>query len=148
MPPWHTLGELPCRLLHSSRTCHILLFFDLHMQQCWLANITVACTVRVCLIASKAQPHWCWVLTVCWTCCDCPCRAAVVLLNIPIIIIGTRGYAVLSLFLVANLLTTCGLVPIILGLMTPLRGFITETGEEQRPVGCHRLLLLAQRGLR
>lgn len=51
-----------------------------------------------------------------------------VLLNIPLVIIGTRGYAVLSLFLVANLLTTCGLVPIILGLITPLRGFITETG--------------------
>jgi hypothetical protein len=51
-----------------------------------------------------------------------------VLLNIPLIIIGTRGYAVLSLFLVANLLTTCGLVPIILGLITPLRGFVTETG--------------------
>lgn len=50
------------------------------------------------------------------------------LLNIPLVIIGTRGYAVLSLFLVANLLTTCGLVPIILGLITPLRSFVTETG--------------------
>lgn len=56
------------------------------------------------------------------------CRAAVVLLNIPLVIIGTRGYAVLSLFLVANLLTTCGLVPIILGLITSLRSFVTETG--------------------
>jgi hypothetical protein len=51
-----------------------------------------------------------------------------VVLNIPLIIIGVRGYSVLSLFLVANLLTTCGLVPIILGLITPLRGFVTETG--------------------
>jgi hypothetical protein len=56
------------------------------------------------------------------------CRAAVVFLNIPLVIIGTRGYAVLSLFLVANLLTTCGLGPIVLGLITPLRGFVTETG--------------------
>jgi hypothetical protein len=70
-----------------------------------------------------------------------------VLLNIPLVIIGTRGYAVLSLFLVANLLTTCGLVPIILALVTPLRGFITETGEDQRLVHYCRLPLQTLCGL-
>lgn len=69
-----------------------------------------------------------WLICVCCVAVFHVIRAAVVLLNIPLIIIGTRGYAVLSLFLVANLLTVCGLVPIICGLITPLRGFITETG--------------------
>jgi hypothetical protein len=49
-------------------------------------------------------------------------------MNIPLVVIGTRGWPVLSLFLIANLLTCCALIPIILGLCAPLRGFITETG--------------------
>jgi hypothetical protein len=59
-------------------------------------------------------------------------------MNVPLVIIGTRGYAVLSLFLVANLLTCCGVIPIILGLVTPWRSFITETGARMRVCVCVR----------
>lgn len=55
------------------------------------------------------------------------CSVAVVLLNAPLIIIGTRGYAVLNLFLVGNLLTCCAIIPLIFGLIPALKHFVTET---------------------
>jgi hypothetical protein len=55
------------------------------------------------------------------------CRVAVIVLNVPLVIIGTRGFAVLSLFLVGNLLTCCAIIPLISGLIPRLRSFITET---------------------
>lgn len=62
-------------------------------------------------------------------CCVCVhCRLAVVILNIPLVAIGTQGYAVLSLFLVGNLLTCCAIIPLIAGLIPAFRSFITETG--------------------
>jgi hypothetical protein len=54
-------------------------------------------------------------------------RVAVIVLNVPLVIIGTRGFAVLSLFLVGNLLTCCAIIPLISGLVPRLRSFITET---------------------
>lgn len=56
------------------------------------------------------------------------CRLAVVVLNVPLVAIGTQGFAVLSLFLVGNLLTCCAIIPLFAGLIPALRGFITETG--------------------
>ncbi|KAF6255134.1 hypothetical protein COO60DRAFT_1536931 [Scenedesmus sp. NREL 46B-D3] len=55
------------------------------------------------------------------------CRVAVVVLNVPLLIIGTRGFAVLSLFLVGNLVTCCAIIPLVSGLVPRLRGFVTET---------------------
>jgi hypothetical protein len=52
---------------------------------------------------------------------------AVIVLNVPLIIIGTRGYPVLSLFLVGNLLTCCAIIPLVSGLVPRLRFFVTET---------------------
>lgn len=54
--------------------------------------------------------------------------AAVIALNVPLVIIATRGFAVLSLFLVGNLLTCCAIVPLMLGLVPALRRVISETG--------------------
>jgi hypothetical protein len=52
---------------------------------------------------------------------------AVVLINIPLVVIGTRGFPVLSLFLIGNLLTSCGILPLMFGLIRPWRHFFTET---------------------
>jgi hypothetical protein len=54
-------------------------------------------------------------------------RIAVLLLNIPLIAIGSLNLNVLSLFLTSNLLTCCAAVPVALGLVRRLRGFLTET---------------------
>jgi hypothetical protein len=51
----------------------------------------------------------------------------VVLINIPLVVIGTRGFSVLSLFLVGSLLTTCGILPLMFGFVQPWRHFFTET---------------------
>jgi len=50
-----------------------------------------------------------------------------VLINIPLVVIGTRGFPVLSLFLVGSLLTTCGILPLMFGFVQPWRHFFTET---------------------
>jgi hypothetical protein len=73
-------------------------------------------------LACAISGHFLKNLPLVWT------RVAVVLLNIPLVAIGTQGYAVLSLFLVANLLTCCAIIPLIAGMIPRLRSFITETG--------------------
>lgn len=55
-------------------------------------------------------------------------RVAVVLINIPLVIIATRGFEVLALFLVLNLLSSCAILPVLMGLSERLRPFLTETG--------------------
>ena len=56
---------------------------------------------------------------------------AVIALNVPVMVLGiTRGYDVLSLFLITNLLCCCAAFPVGLGLLRS-RGanrFFTETG--------------------
>lgn len=55
-------------------------------------------------------------------------RAAVIIINIPLVIIATRGYAVLNLFLVMNELACCAILPLIFGLIPAMSKFSTETG--------------------
>jgi hypothetical protein len=53
----------------------------------------------------------------------------VIALNVPLMVLAiTRGYNVLSLFLVTNLLCCCAVIPIALGLIRRANGFFTETG--------------------
>eukprot|EP00879_Flechtneria_rotunda_P007009 GHRR01007358.1.p1 GENE.GHRR01007358.1~~GHRR01007358.1.p1 ORF type:complete len:441 (+),score=103.29 GHRR01007358.1:396-1718(+) len=73
-------------------------------------------------LAASISGHYLKNLPLVWT------RAAVLLLNVPLVIIGTQGFAVLDLFLVGNLLTSCAIIPLILGLILRLRGFFSETG--------------------
>lgn len=49
-------------------------------------------------------------------------------INIPLVVIATRGFEVLSLFLVGNLLSSCAILPLIFGLIPQLRRFFSETG--------------------
>jgi hypothetical protein len=55
-------------------------------------------------------------------------RLAVVLINVPLIAVGARGYNVLSLFLVTNLACVCAFPGVIAGLLPQLRRYVTETG--------------------
>ncbi|KAF8059372.1 Selenoo [Scenedesmus sp. PABB004] len=55
-------------------------------------------------------------------------RIAVVVLNVPLLVIATRGFEVLSLFLVGNLLACCAIVPLVVGLIPPARRHFGETG--------------------
>jgi hypothetical protein len=52
----------------------------------------------------------------------------VVLINVPLVVIATRGFAVLALFLVGNLLSCCAILPLIFGLLPRFRAFFSETG--------------------
>lgn len=55
-------------------------------------------------------------------------RLAVVLINVPLIAVGARGYNVLSLFLVTNLACVCAFPGVIFGLIPRFRRHVTETG--------------------
>ncbi|WIA37348.1 hypothetical protein OEZ86_014277 [Tetradesmus obliquus] len=72
-------------------------------------------------LAASISSHFLKNLPLKWT------RVAVIVLNVPLVIIGTRGFPVLSLFLVGNLLTCCAIIPLVSGLIPRLRSFITET---------------------
>jgi hypothetical protein len=53
----------------------------------------------------------------------------VIALNIPLMLLAiTRGYDVLSLFLVTNLLCCSAVVPVALGLVRSWNSFLSETG--------------------
>ncbi|KAF8065845.1 OCT4 [Scenedesmus sp. PABB004] len=73
-------------------------------------------------LAASISSHYLKNRPLLWT------RAAVVLLNVPLVIIGTRGFAVLNLFLVGNLLTCCAILPLIAGLVPALNRVVSETG--------------------
>eukprot|EP00980_Cylindrotheca_fusiformis_P030519 scaffold24948_cov215-Cylindrotheca_fusiformis.AAC.1 len=45
-------------------------------------------------------------------------RALIVVLNIPAVILGAKGYDVLSLFLIADLVSACAVLPVFFGLIT------------------------------
>jgi hypothetical protein len=45
-------------------------------------------------------------------------RVMVVLINCPLIVIALLNLNVLSLFLITNMLTTCGMVPVLMGMYT------------------------------
>lgn len=62
------------------------------------------------LIAALSS-HFLRTHSVHWT------RLAVVLINIPMIVVATLNFSVLELFLIANLLTTCAMAPMIVGLV-------------------------------
>jgi hypothetical protein len=57
-----------------------------------------------------------------------PCSIAVVLINVPLVVIATRSFQVLALFLVGNLLSCCAILPLIFGLIPRFRAFFSETG--------------------
>jgi hypothetical protein len=61
-------------------------------------------------------------------CCPLSRSIAVVLINVPLVVIATRGFAVLALFLVGNLLSCCAIIPLIFGLIPRFRAFFSETG--------------------
>ncbi|KAG0235152.1 hypothetical protein BGW41_000903 [Actinomortierella wolfii] len=52
-------------------------------------------------------------------------RALVFLINIPTVFVSLKGYNIISLFLVGNLVCTFSAVPVVLGLVTRLEGYIT-----------------------
>ncbi|CAJ1956349.1 unnamed protein product [Cylindrotheca closterium] len=56
-------------------------------------------------------------------------RVLILLLNIPAIYLGAKAYDVLSLFLVADLVCACAVLPVFLGLMTEDRGPIAAPTE-------------------
>jgi hypothetical protein len=56
-------------------------------------------------------------------------RVIVVLINIPLVAVATRGYPVLSLFLITNMLCTCWFIPVVLGLWDSAKGRRYVTGE-------------------
>jgi Na+/proline symporter len=53
-------------------------------------------------------------------------RVIVVLINIPIIIVGLQGYNIVSLFVVANIVTTCSALPLMFGLIPFFDDILTE----------------------
>lgn len=55
-------------------------------------------------------------------------RLGVIIINVPLIVIGARGYNVLSLFLVTNLACVCAFPGVIFGLIPRFRRHVTETG--------------------
>jgi hypothetical protein len=55
-------------------------------------------------------------------------RFIVILINIPIIIIGLQGYNIVSLFVVANIVTTCSALPLMFGLIPFFDHILTEAG--------------------
>jgi solute:Na+ symporter, SSS family len=54
-------------------------------------------------------------------------RIVLVLLNIPFAIVGCFGLNVIGLYLITNLMTTCVVVPLVLGMIPYLDTFITES---------------------
>jgi len=54
-------------------------------------------------------------------------RVAVLLVNVPLIIIGFQNFKVLNLFLVTNLLCTCCALPLALGTVDRLKPYLTES---------------------
>lgn len=63
-------------------------------------------------------------------------RVFVFLLNIPAIALGVKGYNVISLFLVADLVCATSVLPVYLGLITEDVGFITAPTELGAFLGC------------
>ncbi|ORX93715.1 hypothetical protein K493DRAFT_222798 [Basidiobolus meristosporus CBS 931.73] len=52
-------------------------------------------------------------------------RLVVVIVNVPLVVVSLRGYQVMNLFLVANLVATCCAAPILLGLSRRLEAYVT-----------------------
>ena len=55
-------------------------------------------------------------------------RFIVFCVNVPVVIVATRKYKVLQLFLIANMLTTCWFLPLLSGLFDWSTEFVGETG--------------------
>ncbi|KAI8904124.1 hypothetical protein EDD86DRAFT_92409 [Gorgonomyces haynaldii] len=53
-------------------------------------------------------------------------RLLVVLINVPLMYIGTQNYNIIALFLVTNQLTTCSVLPLCMGLFKVFDGFVSE----------------------
>ncbi|KAI9011205.1 hypothetical protein BC832DRAFT_550007 [Gaertneriomyces semiglobifer] len=51
-------------------------------------------------------------------------RVTVVLLNIPLMIVGTQGYNIVQLYLITNMVTSTAVLPMLLGLSRRLEGYI------------------------
>ncbi|KAF9116696.1 hypothetical protein BGX27_000078 [Mortierella sp. AM989] len=52
-------------------------------------------------------------------------RILVFLINVPIVFVSLKGYNIISLFLIGNLICTICAVPLLLGLVSRLEGFVT-----------------------
>lgn len=55
-------------------------------------------------------------------------RILVFCINVPVMIVGTRKYKVLQLFLISNMLTTCWFLPLLSGMFDYTRDYVGETG--------------------
>ncbi len=53
-------------------------------------------------------------------------RIVVVIINVPLMIVGTQGYSIISLYLMTNILTTCCLIPLCIGLVQSLDEIVTQ----------------------
>lgn len=51
-----------------------------------------------------------------------------ILLNVPLMALAMKGYSVLALFLITNLMCCCAAIPVALGLLRGGNTFFTETG--------------------
>eukprot|EP00201_Polytomella_parva_P018345 CAMPEP_0175050242 /NCGR_PEP_ID=MMETSP0052_2-20121109/7157_1 /TAXON_ID=51329 ORGANISM="Polytomella parva, Strain SAG 63-3" /NCGR_SAMPLE_ID=MMETSP0052_2 /ASSEMBLY_ACC=CAM_ASM_000194 /LENGTH=612 /DNA_ID=CAMNT_0016314437 /DNA_START=29 /DNA_END=1867 /DNA_ORIENTATION=- len=54
-------------------------------------------------------------------------RWCVIAINVPLMIISFQGYPILALYVLSNMLTTCGFIPLLLGLWDGGKEFITES---------------------
>ena len=54
-------------------------------------------------------------------------RLTVILINVPIMWVGTQGYNIISLYLITNLLTTCFVIPLCLGLFKTFDKYVSES---------------------
>ena len=55
-------------------------------------------------------------------------RVIVVIVNIPIIVVGIQGYNIASIFLIANMMTTCSFFPMVFGMIPFFDDLISEYG--------------------
>ncbi|KAJ3013161.1 hypothetical protein HKX48_005905 [Thoreauomyces humboldtii] len=53
-----------------------------------------------------------------------PARFLTLVINIPIMIVATRGYRINQLYLIPNMITSCATLPILLGLIPRIEGYV------------------------
>jgi hypothetical protein len=66
-------------------------------------NAILSSIISLCLSFGFKVPVW-------------AARTLVVVFNVPLMIIGTQGFPIVSLYLITNMLTTCCFIPLIIGL--------------------------------
>ncbi|KAI8590102.1 hypothetical protein BDZ88DRAFT_461151 [Geranomyces variabilis] len=53
-----------------------------------------------------------------------PARVLTLVINVPLIIVGTRGYNINQIYLIPNMVTSCSTLPLLMGLVRPLEGYV------------------------